>query len=121
MQWLEAQSIPLLHFGYFTDPQAEQRGEQWASFYIPRDERFTLVKTGGIQEDAIKAASRKLVPALQALYSPQKEFDSLEEISDLFRKGVHFGVVPESEPKSNTEAKVEAVASYPVPKVIAGA
>lgn len=103
------------------DPEAEDRGEQWTNFYIPRDERYTMVKTDNLQEDAIQTASRKLVPAIQALYSTQTEFQSLSEIGDLFKKGVALTASSDSESDSDQPPPAcETILTYPTPKVIAG-
>lgn len=93
----------------------------WTNFYIPRDERFTMVKTENLQEDAIQAASRKLLPALQALYSNQTEFESLSEIADLFRKGIPVAADSKSLRDSDQPAAAcETILTFPTPKVIAG-
>jgi len=95
----------------------------WTNFYIPRDERFTMVKTDNLQEDAIQAASQKLLPAIQALYSIQTEFESLSEIADLFKNGIALtaGSNSESDHDSDHPARVcETILTYPTPKVIAG-
>jgi hypothetical protein len=90
---------------------------------MPRDERYTMVKTDDLQEDAIQTASRKLVPAIQALYSTQTEFESVSEIADLFKKGVALTTSSDSESESDSEhppPACETILTYPTPKVIAG-
>lgn len=106
------------------EPEAESRGDLWTPFYIPRDERLTIVRTEGIQECAIQAASRKLMPALQNLYSTQLEFESMNDIADLFKKGVVVSAVSESDDSGSDSEHpapdTESVLTYPMPKVIAG-
>ena len=80
----------LIHRVFVSDPASELCGEMYAKFYIPRDERVTLVQTEGLeQEDAIEVASRKMMPALFALYSTQEEYQSLDQVFDLFKEGCH--------------------------------
>lgn len=76
-----------------------------------------MVKTENLQEDAIQAASRKLLPALQALYSKQTEFESLSEIADLFRNGIAVAADSRSDQPASA---CETILTYPTPKVIAG-
>lgn len=105
-----------------TDPEAEDRGDMWTNFYIPRDERFTMVKTDNLQEDAIQAASRKLVPAIHALYSTQTEFESLREIADLFKNGIAVTIGSDSDSDHDSDQpapECETILTYPTPKVIA--
>ncbi|KAG0562282.1 hypothetical protein KC19_9G133500 [Ceratodon purpureus] len=105
-----------------TDPEVENRCQQQTNFYIPRDERYTMVKSENLQEDAIQSASRKLVPAIHALYSTQTEFESLSEIADLFKKGVAMPVSWNSESESDSDhppPACETILMYPTPKVIA--
>lgn len=105
------------------DPEAEDRGDLWTNFYIPRDERYTMVKSEKLQEDAIQTASRKLLPAIQALYSRQTEFESVREIADLFKKGVSLTVPSDSDidlDSDRTTPECEIILTYPTPKVIAG-
>ncbi|XP_073393492.1 probable linoleate 9S-lipoxygenase 5 isoform X2 [Physcomitrium patens] len=105
-----------------TDPEAEDRGDLWTNFYIPRDERYTMVKSEKLQEDAIQTASRKLLPAIQALYSRQTEFESVREIADLFKKGVSLTVPSDSDidlDSDRTTPECEIILTYPTPKVIA--
>lgn len=95
----------------------------WTNFYVPRDERFTMVKTDNLQEDAIQAASRKLLPAIQALYSTQTEFESLSEIADLFKNGIALTAGSDSESDHDSDQPApayETILTYPTPKVIAG-
>ena len=102
-----------------SDPVSEHRGEMYAKFYIPRDERVTLVQTEGLeQEDAIEVASRKMMPALFALYSTQVEYQSLDQAFDLFRTGVILSTDSGCAP--DCEAKAETVVTFRRPKVIAG-
>lgn len=94
----------------------------YAKFYIPRDERVTLVKIPGLeQEDAIEAASRKMMPALFALYSTQEEYQSLDQVFDLFRKGVSLSTDAQcaSDPEPGCESEAETV-TFRLPKVVAG-
>lgn len=82
-----------------------------------------MVKTDSLQEDAIQTASRKLIPALQALYSTQTEFESISEIADLFKKGVALTASSDSESESDFDHPApayETILTYPTPKVIAG-
>ena len=95
----------------------------YAKFYIPRDERVTLVQIEGLeQEDAIEVASRKMMPALYALYSTQEEYKSLDQVFDLFRKGVTLSnnskCASDSQPTSKAEE--ETVVTFRRPKVVAG-
>lgn len=108
---------------FLTEPEAESRGELWTPFYIPRDERLTMARTEDIQECAIQAASRKLMPALQNLYSTQLEFESMNDIADLFKKGVVVSASESDDSESDSEhpaLETESVLTYPMPKVIAG-
>lgn len=108
---------------FHSDPEAEHRGDMWTNFYIPRDERFTMVKTDNLQEDAIQTASRKLIPALQALYSNQTEFERLSEIADLFKNGIALPASSDSESDHESDQLApacETILTYPTPKVIAG-
>lgn len=94
----------------------------YAKFYIPRDERVTLVKIPGLeQEDAIEVASRKMMPALFALYSTQVEYESLDQVFDLFRKGVNLSNDSKcaSDPEPGGEPEGETV-TFRLPKVVAG-
>lgn len=90
----------------------------YAKFYIPRDERVTLVKIPGLeQEDAIEVASRKMMPALFALYSTQVEYESLDQVFDLFRKGVTLSTDVKCGTDSDSEAET---VTFRLPKVVAG-
>jgi hypothetical protein len=112
----------LIHRLFVSDPASELRGEMYAKFYIPRDERVTLVQTEGLeQEDAIEVASRKMMPALFALYSTQEEYQSLDQVFDLFRKGVTLSTDSKcaSDCEPGSEAEAESVVTFRRPKVIA--
>lgn len=107
-----------------SDPLSEHRGDMYAKFYIPRDERVTLVQTEGLElEDAIEVASRKMMPALMALYSTQEEYQSLDQVFDLFRKNVTLSADSKCasgcEPGSQA-SELEAGVKLRRPKVIAG-
>jgi len=94
----------------------------YTKFYIPRDERVTLVKIPGLEkEDAIEVASRKMMPALFALYSTQVEYQSMDQVFDLFRKGVTLSNDSKcaSDPEAGCESEAETV-SFRLPKVVAG-
>lgn len=100
---------------------AEHRGEMYAKFYIPRDERVTLVHTPGlVQKDAIEEASRKMMPALYALYSTQVEFQSLDQVFDLFKKGGSMSSADSKCAPKCAPSEAEAVIKLRPPKVIAG-
>nr|XP_024380206.1 linoleate 9S-lipoxygenase-like [Physcomitrium patens]PNR51725.1 hypothetical protein PHYPA_010913 [Physcomitrium patens] len=102
------------------DPMAEHRGEMYAKFYIPRDERVTLVHTPGlVQKDAIEEASRKMMPALYALYSTQVEFQSLDQVFDLFKKGGSMSSADSKCAPKCAPSEAEAVIKLRPPKVIA--
>jgi hypothetical protein len=64
------------------------------------------------------------MPALQNLYSTQLEFESMNDIADLFKKGVVVSAVSESDDSGSDSEHpapdTESVLTYPMPKVIAG-
>lgn len=95
----------------------------WTNFYIPRDELVTTVRTEELQEHAIQRASRKLMPALHALYSTQQEYESFTEVADLFklRAAISSGSTELAEALEEVVInEVQPEVPYPIPKVIAG-
>ena len=81
------------------------------------------MRTEALQEHAIQRASRKLMPALHALYSKQQEYESFTKVCDLF----HLRAATSSDCTELAAALEEVVVNevqpevpYPIPKVIAG-
>ncbi len=122
----------------YSDPENQESrvDSVFLNLYIPRDERHTQVRVKGVvsKEDAILAAGRKLLPALQSLYSTHEEFTSLNNVRDLY-KAPDIIAAPvsssssslsssstetsSSEPDEDPENQPEGM-TYPVPKIIAG-
>ncbi len=122
----------------YSDPENQEShvDSVFLNLYIPRDERHTQVRVKGVvsKEDAILAAGRKLLPALQSLYSTHQEFTSLNNVRDLY-KAPEIIAAPvsslssslsssstetrSSEPDEHPENQPEGM-TYPVPKIIAG-
>lgn len=111
-------------FHAISDPKQEERGDLWTNFYIPRDELVTTVRTEELQEHAIQRASRKLMPALHALYSTQQEYESFTKTADLFklRAVTASGCCTElaAALEEVVVSEVQTEVPYPIPKVIAG-
>jgi hypothetical protein len=86
------------------------------------------------KEDAILAAGRKLLPALQSLYSTHQEFTSLNNVRDLYKAPDIIAAPVSSSSSSSSPSSTETRSSepdedpenqpegmtYPVPKIIAG-
>jgi linoleate 9S-lipoxygenase len=114
-----------------TDPENQESrvDSVFLNLYIPRDERHTQVRVKGVvsKEDAILAAGRKLLPALQSLYSTHQEFTSLNNVRDLYKapdtsssssSSSSSTETRSSEPDEDPENQPERM-TYPVPKIIA--
>jgi hypothetical protein len=120
-----------LLIGYSDPENQESRVDSvFLNLYIPRDERHTQVRVKGVvsKEDAILAAGRKLLPALQSLYSTHQEFTSLNNVRDLYKapdtsssssSSSSSTETRSSEPDEDPENQPERM-TYPVPKIIAG-
>jgi hypothetical protein len=120
-----------------TDPENQESrvDSVFLNLYIPRDERHTQVRVKGVvsKEDAILAAGRKLLPALQSLYSTHQEFTSLNNVRDLYKAPDIIAAPVSSSSSSSSPSSTETRSSepdedpenqpegmtYPVPKIIA--
>ncbi|KAJ6813526.1 putative linoleate 9S-lipoxygenase 5 [Iris pallida] len=79
------------------DPRCESRLSALSSLniYVPRDERFGHLKMSDFLAYALKAVSQSLLPALNALVDETPmEFDSLQDVLDLYEGGVPLPDIP---------------------------
>ncbi|KAJ7561185.1 hypothetical protein O6H91_03G017400 [Diphasiastrum complanatum] len=118
------------------DPNSESLTPIWKLIYIPRDERFSVVKNSDFLGDALKAIVHTLIPAIESFYLENNQFDSLKEVKDMYDQGINLtGCLPPNLPKAeqpyfltpfelineltDTTGGDPSLLQYPVPQVIA--
>ncbi|KAJ7561174.1 hypothetical protein O6H91_03G017100 [Diphasiastrum complanatum] len=122
------------------DPNSESLTFILENIYIPRDERFSVVKNSDFVGDGLKAIVHTLIPALESFFqymsNNHDQFESLKEVKNLYDQGINLtGFLPISLPKAeqpfllspfelinqltDTTGGDPSLLRYPVPQVIA--
>ncbi|MCO5594735.1 hypothetical protein L7F22_048768 [Adiantum nelumboides] len=58
--------------------------------YVPRDEIFDYTKTADFTAASIKAVAHLLSPAVKSLFEGTEQFKTLEDVNDLYAKGINL-------------------------------
>uniref|UniRef100_A0A0E0KHV4 Lipoxygenase n=1 Tax=Oryza punctata TaxID=4537 RepID=A0A0E0KHV4_ORYPU len=78
-----------------TDPDSESRLSLVEQIYVPRDERFGHLKMADFLGYSIKAIAEGIVPAIRTYVDTTPgEFDSFQDILDLYEGGLKLPDVP---------------------------
>lgn len=72
-----------------TDPKCERPVDLPELIYIPRDERFAHVKKSDFLGSSIKSFAHAILPAIETLFESDTGFKGLEEIKELYSKGMN--------------------------------
>jgi linoleate 9S-lipoxygenase len=112
-----------------TDPTRESRPTLViGDVYVPRDERFGLIKKSNFYVHAIKALVIAVMPAIKRLYEGV-EFDSFKDITRLYEGGIQLPKIPaleELRKQSPLELKGvlpvggDYLLKHPMPQLIKG-
>ncbi|KAJ7299938.1 hypothetical protein O6H91_03G017000 [Diphasiastrum complanatum] len=119
------------------DPNSESSMPIVVDIYIPRDERFSVVKNSDFLGDGLKAIVHILIPAIKSFFHlNNNQFDSFKDVKDLYDRGIDLtGFLPISLPQAeqpfflspfelineltDTTGGDPSLLRYPVPQVIA--
>jgi linoleate 9S-lipoxygenase len=84
-----------VHVCVRADPDSESRLSLVEQIYVPRDERFGHLKMADFLGYSIKAIAEGIVPAIRTYVDTTPgEFDSFQDILDLYEGGLKLPDVP---------------------------
>ena len=118
-----------VHVCVRADPDSESRLSLVEQIYVPRDERFGHLKMADFLGYSIKAIAEGIVPAIRTYVDTTPgEFDSFQDILDLYEGGRKLPDVPALEelrkrfPLQLVKALLPAAGDYilklPMPQII---
>eukprot|EP00249_Psilotum_nudum_P010909 c22839_g2_i1 orf=70-2889(+) len=72
------------------DPNSESRASLLKGIYIPRDEQFGHLKQSDFLTATLQSFVRVVIPILQGILKGKSDFKSINEIRDLYTRGLSF-------------------------------